>query len=61
MVDFVDVVTPSKQSIQFPANFWLDAKRYKKKPVEYGTYPFGRTRMLRAINAEERDTRWLLS
>lgn len=56
VVDFVDVVTPSKQSIQFPANFWLDAKRYKKKPVEYGTYPFGRTRMLRAINAEERGT-----
>jgi hypothetical protein len=52
VVDFVEVGTPSSQTIQFPANFWLDSKTHLKKPAAYGIYPYDKSRTLMAINLE---------
>ena len=54
VVDFIEVRTPSQQSVQFKADFWLDSARHRTKPLAYGIYPYARSRLLRAINSEQR-------
>merc|ERR1711865_696547 len=51
-VNFIDVDTPSKQTVQFRTDYWLTTKKHKQK-LAYKTYPYAKQVGIKAVNAEE--------
>jgi hypothetical protein len=51
-VNFIDVDTPSGQTVQFRTDYWMTTQSHQEK-LAFKTYPYAKTVGIKAVNTEE--------